>query len=73
MPYTTPMTTDTYTPGVCIACSAEAPVLVILGYGEHELGLDGHRCCKPCVDELMDLMKQADSYEPHIYAPYREW
>lgn len=64
---------DKYIPGVCMNCSAQAPVLVIPGHGEHDLGMDGHGCCKRCVDELYDLMNQADSYEPHIYAPYREW
>jgi len=67
------MNTPNYTPGVCIACSAEAPVLLIPGYGEGELGLEGHRCCKACVDELDALMSQASGYEPHIYAPWREW
>lgn len=67
------MTPDTYIPGVCVSCSAEAPVLVIPGYGEADLGLDGHRCCKRCVDELEALMNQADSYQPHMYYRYREW
>ena len=59
---------DTYIPGVCLGCHRPAPVLVLDGSG-----YDGEGCCKRCVDELYDLMKQADSYEPHIYAPYREW
>jgi hypothetical protein len=67
------MTTDTYTPGVCISCSAEAPVLVIPGYGDLDLGCDGHRCCKRCVDALDALMREPDSYQPPMYYPYREW
>ena len=61
---------DTYRPGVCLNCNKPAPVLVLVG---RELGMDGNGCCKACVDELEALMNQADSYEPHIYAPYREW
>jgi hypothetical protein len=56
------MTTDHYIPGVCISCSAEAPVLLIPGYGDLDLGCDGHRCCKACNDALTALLRQGDYF-----------
>jgi len=74
------MTTDTYIPGVCISCSAEAPVLILPGYGDLDLGVDGHRCCKACNDELDALMRQAEGYSdgpsgwwPGVEADHPDW
>ena len=68
------MTTDTYTPGVCLSCSRPAPVLVLDGRG-----IEGEGCCKACVDEL-DALMSADyspdgptGWWPGVEADHPDW
>lgn len=65
---------DTYRPGVCMNCSAQAPVLVLDGSG-----WDGEGCCKRCVDELYAMMSDnaptdgPSAWWPGVEADHPDW
>jgi predicted amidophosphoribosyltransferase len=55
-----------YTPGVCDECNRPAPVLT-------DPRMDGEGCCERCVAQLAADMREASSYEPKVYYPYRQY